>query len=120
MHPSLLSDVLVILIVLAVWAFGLYWPGPYGASIRVMLQSQPEAVAKFVGNGARVRLSRRFGRPHALGALALGMVWLFVTASVLPDSVLGFWISFGPASFLGLVCAVLSALVVCRWMVGDV
>ncbi len=113
----MLADALVLLLVFAAIASAALWPALYASGLRELFKAWPEARDAFVGGGAWISFSRRFGKAYALGALALAFGWILVGARLVPDTTVGAWLLFGPAILLMVVSVALATLVVCRWIV---
>jgi hypothetical protein len=97
----------------------MFWPAVFATSFRRMLQAWPGLRQAFVGNGAWIAFSRKFGRIYAIGAVVLAFAWMFLGRSIVPNTNVGAWLLFGPAMLLLVIGVSLGALVVCRWIVDE-
>ena len=87
--------------------------------VRDVLRSDPAAKEAFVGQGAWIDFSRRFGPPYAAGAFASSLGWIAVGPYLIPDTKLGAWLLFIPAIVLMIVGVCLGAHCVARWVADD-
>lgn len=115
----MLSLAVIFLLVLVAFASAIFWPAAYGTALRDFFRTWPDARAAFIGGGAWISFSRKFGKAYALAALALAFAWILAGAGLAPDTTAGAWLLFGPAILLILVAIGLAGLVVCRWIVDE-
>jgi hypothetical protein len=95
------------------------WPFFALLNFKRNMRDQPAARRAFVGGGAWVGFSKRFGAPYVIGFIVLAAVWMVIFANLIPHTELGALILFGPSTiFIVLGCA-LGALRAARWMVED-
>jgi hypothetical protein len=111
--------VLSLLLVFVAIASAMFWPAVYGAALRELFRTWPDARDAFVGRGSWISFSRRFGRTYALATLALAFAWILLGANLAPDTTVGVWLLFAPAIVLIVASVFLAALVVCRWAVDE-
>jgi hypothetical protein len=114
-----LADILLLFLLLLAIASAALWPALYATAAREVFRAWPEARDAFVGGGAWIPFSRKFGKAYALGALLLAFTWVVAGAGLVPNTTAGAWLLFGPAILLMAVGVILAMLVVVRWVVDE-
>jgi hypothetical protein len=114
-----LANILLLFLLLMAIASAALWPALYATAARELFRAWPEARDAFVGGGAWIALSRRFGKAYALGALLLAFTWVVASAGLVPNTTAGAWLLFGPAILLMAIGIILAMLVVVRWVVDE-
>jgi hypothetical protein len=114
-----LADLVLLFLLLVAVASAVLWPALYATAVRKLFRAWPEARDAFVGGGALLTFSRRFGKAYAFGALLPAFTWVVAGAGLVPNTTAGAWLLFGPEILLMAIGIVLAILVVVRQVVDE-
>ena len=113
------SSQLLLVLIGAALVGAAFVPTLIAVALRRIFRVWPDAREAFIGRGAWIALSRRFGPGYAVGASGLALAWFCLGISILPDTQLGAWLLFGPTVLLAGASLALGALAACRWIVDE-
>jgi hypothetical protein len=109
---------IIVIGLLVVVANGLFADTAWAYTLREMIRGTPGTREMWIGDGRWVAFSKRFGSAYGIAAVAIAFLWVLAGTAVLPDTVLTFWLIFGPSLVLLVIGVVILMLRFGRWL-GD-